>query len=132
MGYDFSFVRLAPRPEDFPFSPPQDFDGALESLRNPLALEQQLLSGGFRKDRPPFKGTQHYRWDAPDGGSLDICIREDWINVDTHAHWKYVLKTYELLCEIEPELLILDSQSAVFYDAASYVKFVDESYARKA
>lgn len=59
------------------------------------------------------------------------CVREDWISVDAHAHWMCVLKVYELLCKIEPELLILDNQSAVFYDAASYVKFVDESYARK-
>lgn len=132
MGYDFTFARLDPRPDHFPFRPAVDFDGRLKALKNPESLERCLLSpGGFRHNGPPNNGTQYYWSDTPDGGSLDVCVRDDWVSVDTHAHWSYVLKVYDLLCSIEPELLILDLQSSVFYDAVSFRTFVDESYAQK-
>jgi hypothetical protein len=132
MGYDFSFVRLAPKPERLPFHPDRDFDGRLELLSNPSALEQYLLTGaGFRRNGQPYNGRQRYWWDTPDGGSLNVSIDEDSVNVDTHSHWQYVLKLYEQLCALESELLILDRQTAIFYDADTYRQFVQKSYAKK-
>jgi hypothetical protein len=132
MGYDFSFVRLKPTPVSFPFEPAGDFDGRVEAFQSQHALERQVLSSGeFKRNRPSAVGIQWYGWDTPDGGNLSVHVREDWVSIDTHAHWKYVLEVYELLHSIEPELLILDPQTSVFYDATSYRQFVDESYAAK-
>jgi hypothetical protein len=132
MGYDFSFVRLTPRPDSFPFEPPGKFDGRLEPFESADTLEKCLLSPGeFKCNGPPFNGIQRYSWDTADGGNLSIHVRADWISVDTHAHWRYVLQVYELLRSIESDLLILDPQVSVFHDAASYRRFVDASYAKK-
>lgn len=132
MGYDFSFMVIAPRPAAFPFYLAPDFKGRVEPLRNTAALEQCLVSrGGFRLNGPPVRGTQHYRWEGPDGGHLYVFVFESTVSVDTHAHWDDVLNLYELLCQVTPELLIVDKQTAMLYDAQSYRTFIAESYARK-
>ena len=88
MGYDFSFVRLAPRPDAFPFQAPSEFDGSLESFQDAAAIESHLLSSaGFRPNGAPFNGVQWYRLDTEDGGSLGVRVGTDWVSVDTHAHW---------------------------------------------
>ncbi len=132
MGYDFSFIVIAPRPEAFPFYLAPDFDGCVESLRDAHALEQRLLSReGIRLNGPPIGGRQQYRWESADGGQLYIHIGGNVVSVDTHAHWGDVLNLYEYLCHVEPELLIVDDQTAMLYDASTYRSFVAESYARK-
>lgn len=132
MGYDFSFVIIAPRPATLPFYLAPDFDGRVEPLRDTDALEQCLLSrGGFRTNGPPIRGTQHYRWEGPDGGRLYVFVSGNAVSVDTHARWDDVLKLYELLCQVTPELLIVDDQTAMLYDAQSYRTFIAESHARK-
>jgi hypothetical protein len=123
---------IAPRPEAFPFYMSRDFDGRAESLHNPHALEQHLLSReGVRFNGPPVEGTQHYRWEGRDRGHLYIHVGENSVHVDTHAHWDEVLNLYEFLRQVEPHLLIVDNQTARLYDALSYRSFVAESYARK-
>lgn len=122
MGYDFSFVRLEPRPTSFPFRAPNDFDGRFNPFTSPRALEARLESSGFR-----VSPRGDYSWDAPEGGGLTLFVYDDWLSVDTHAHWKYVLGVYELLRELEPELLVFDKQTGMFYDEPSYRRFVDPS-----
>ena len=96
------------------------------------ALERHLLSReGVRLNGPPIHGTQQYLWQGPDRGHLYIHITPDVVSVDTHAHWGDVLNLYEFLVPLEPDLLIVDNQTAMLYDASSYRSFVAESYARK-
>lgn len=131
MGYDFTLVRLEPRPSSFPFEP-SDLDGSIRPLRHPDVLENGLLShGGFRANGGHFGGRQHYWRDTPDGGSLNVCIYDNAVYVDTHSHWQYVLELYQFLCTVDPELLILDNTRVVIYDADSYRTFVEDSYARR-
>jgi hypothetical protein len=132
MGYDFSFIIVAPRPRVFPFYLSKEFEGRVEPLRDKDAVERFLLSdAGFRHNGPPVAGTQFYRWSRPDEGILYVSVREKSVHIDTHVHWNSVLKLYEVLRLIEPELLIVDNQTAMLYDGDSYRIFVDESYARK-
>jgi hypothetical protein len=133
MGYDFSFMIVAPRPAVLPFYLHKDFDGKVEQLRDPRAVERALLAeAGFRLNGPPIAGRQWYRWESPDEGNLGVSVWHDAVFVDTHAYWRCVLRLYELLLSHEPDLLIVDNQTAMLYDAASYRRFIDESYARKA
>jgi hypothetical protein len=58
MGYDFSFMVVAPRPQALPFHRSMDFDGRVEPLRDTAALERCLLSrGGFKLNGPPIRGA---------------------------------------------------------------------------
>lgn len=121
-------MRLAPRPKVFPFAP-TDLDGSIEALRNPTALEQRLLEhGGLHPDVVVVNGHRDYWWSTPDGGSLDICIYDNAVYVDTHSHWRFVLELHQFLCTVDSELLILDNTKVVVHDARSYREFIDNSY----
>src|SRR5918999_1119303 len=126
MGYDFTFVCLQPRPDSFPFEPPDMIDKWIQPLRKARELESQIRARG--DFRPNGKG---YWWDALDGGSLDVCIYENAVYVDTHAHWQHVLDLYSFLCAAEPELLILDNTKVLVHDAESYQRYINDSYSKK-
>lgn len=126
MGYDFTFVRLEPRPDSFPFEPSDIIDKWIQPLRKLQDLESQIRA---REDfRPNGNG---YWWDAPDGGNLDVCVYENAVYVNTHARWQHVLDLHAFLCATEPELLILDNTKVVVHDAESYQRYVDDSYSKK-
>ncbi len=127
MGYDFSFVCLAQQPDTYPFLPTSD---VFQALQNPLALEQRLLEhGGFKRNGAARNGYQSYWWNTPDGGSLDVCVYEKAIYVDTHSHWRYVLELYRFLCVMDPKLLILENTKGLVHDENSYRELA--SYSRE-
>lgn len=127
MGYDFSFVHLVPRPPALPFWAPADYEGRPKSIADvDLVVKRLIDEGGFRKN-----GTfDNYRSETEDG-ILYVRVSSDWISVDTHARWARVLALYELILPLQPELLIVDNQTAVFYDSPAFRAFIDASYARK-
>lgn len=132
MGYDFALVRLDPRPDRFPFSPPPDFGGKLMPFQNPASLEQCLLeSAAFRLNAMPVDGLRRLRWETPDGGSLDVVVSVDWIDIDTHAHWRFVRHVYDLLRPLQPDLVLADKQTSTFHDADAFQAFIVESDRRK-
>lgn len=131
MGYDFSYMIIEPRPQAFPFYLAADFDGRVAPLSDARALERRLSSrDGMRLNGPPIQGTQHYRWEGA-AGILYLHVGESAVSVDTHAHWTAVLELYEYLLPAEPELLIVDNQTAELYDGPSFRRFVADSYDRK-
>jgi hypothetical protein len=131
MSYDFSFLCLTPYPKEFPFSPSHDFDGKNQVFKNTDELKKILLANGFQKSFSSSNDAQRFRWNTPDGGQLEASVRSDCINVNTYAHWRYVLDVYKTLCSVEPGLLILDDQIVIFYNATTYLEFINSSYAQK-
>ena len=132
MGYDFAFVRLDPRPDRFPFFPSSGFSGKLKPFQNPASLEQCLLeSAAFRLNGMPVDGLRRLRWETPDGGRLDVVVSVDWIDIDTHAHWRFVRDVYDLLRPLQPDLLLADKQTSTLYDADAFQALIVDNDRRK-
>lgn len=147
MGYDFVFKAFKVPPERYPSRAGSgderfvDDDALLDKLRS----------------LPNARASRAYdcKWDTPDGGSLGFDLRTtsedmekhweamqamfpalaglpvpqyDWIRVDTHAHWRYVLEAFELLRPLVPNLVLGDAQTAMLYDSASFAEFIKTSY----
>jgi hypothetical protein len=130
MSYDFSFARLTPRPEVFPVTPTVGGNWRVEALHAPQALEKFLIESGQFRPNGAIGDIRFYRWAMPEGGSLDVCIVKKSVDVGVHTHWRYVAELYALLLPLEEGLLIADNQTGVFYDAAAFDTFIEESYAK--
>lgn len=129
MGYDFGFMRLAVHPDHFPFNPPRDYDSPLPPFTNLKAIGDLLLERkAFRPNGPDGEVAHHYWSDTPDDGSLYVILSENWIGVDTHAHWRYVLDLYNCIKELYPDLVIADPQSGDLHNSNSFDAFIDDSY----
>lgn len=124
MGYDFSFMRLAPRPRELPFSPPADGEWSVEALRAPAAVEKFLRENSRFRPNGAVGERRYYLWETPDGGTLTVSVSKDSISVDVHAGWKYVSELFALILPFEADLLIADNQTGVFYDAAAFDAFI--------
>jgi hypothetical protein len=132
MGYDFGFARLVRGPERFPSKLPHGFgEKDLNGFGDLVELARLVSTLGFL---PLPKIANEFGWDTPDGGSIYFGLRSastGWIYVDTHAHWRFVLAAYTRLQEQFPDLAILDMQTAILHDAASFSAFIDASYQRR-
>jgi hypothetical protein len=128
MGYDFSFARLAPRPQEFPLSPPVGGPWKVEALRSPAAVEKLIAESGRARPNGAAGAMRFYRWEARDGGFLDVSVAKKSVQLDVHAHWETVAELYALLLPLEADLLIADNQTGAFYDAAAFDAFIIESY----
>jgi len=146
VGYDFYFWRQSDGPQQFPSELPADYGpGNLGSLGDPDLLLKRLTS---RENSSP-NGHHPYecRWDTPDGGDITFTVwtprtstvihpgdkpatahQGDWINVDTRAHWRYVLQAYQYLSSLYPDLVIVDPQQATLHDARSFAAFIEQDY----
>lgn len=132
MGYDFSFLRLTPRPTTFPLHPEVGGPWDVKDLRSPAAVEKFLVeSRGFRPNHVGLRRS--YRYEVPgEGGSLYVRVSAKSVHVDVHAHWSEITKLYRSLLPLEDDLLIADHQTGDFYDAVAFDAFIEESYRRKA
>ena len=95
------------------------------------ALLAVIASKGFR---PVESITMEYRWDAPDGGSLNLNLQSasiGWVNVDVHAHWRFVLELFQHLRSVYRDLVIVDPQTGTMYDAESFDALIDAKYAEE-
>ena len=129
MGYDFVFARLTRLPDNFPGDLPDDFDNNIANIGPLNAIAKLLVARrGFRPNGPNGEKEHNYWWDTPDGGSLDVLLTDDGISVDTHAHWCFVLETYECIRELHRDLVIIDPQTGTLHDTRSFEAFVHESY----
>lgn len=132
MSYDFSFARLMPRPDEFPVSPAVGGQWKVEPLRVPEALEKFMAESARFRPNGAVGDTRFYRYQASDGGFLDVFVARKSVHVGVHTHWRHVAELYSLLLPLEDDLLIADNQTATFYDAAAFNAFIEESYVRKA
>lgn len=130
MSYDFSFMRLSPRPRELPFKPPVRSEWKVEALRAPAALEKFLVESGRARLNTTAAGRRSYRWQAAGEGFLDVSVGDRSIPIGVHAPWKDVAELYALLLPLEDDLLIVDVQTSRFYDAAAFNAFIDESSAQ--
>ena len=132
MGYDFGFVRLLRRPEQFPSTLPKGFgEKDLNAFGTLDDLARVISTAGFLRLRPDL---QDFWWETPDGGSIYLGLQSasmGWINVDTHAHWRFVLVAYTRLQEQFPDLAIVDTQTSTLHDARSFSAFIDASYQKR-
>jgi hypothetical protein len=130
VGYDFCYMRLSHPPPAFPAQMPDGFghDSLLTLGDRDRVLEQLLSRTGSRPN-----GPQECWWDTPGGGSICFALwfPGEFINVDTHTHWRYVLEAYLFLLGTFPDLVIIDPQTATMHDAQSFAAFIEESYARQ-
>jgi hypothetical protein len=129
MGYDFGFMLLSRR-EQFPFHPPGDYDGPVPNFENLGTIRDLLLEKGFRPNAILPERPHCYRWNTPDGGHLDVSLSERRIDVDTHAHWKFVHELYEYVRGVYPDLVVADPQTGDLHDRDSFAAFVRASYAK--
>jgi hypothetical protein len=129
MGYDFGFARLENRPETFPHKLSDDFgEKDLKGFNEVQALVSLIASRGFH---PIAIDPREFRWKAPDGGSLNLNLRSasiGWVTVDTHTHWRFVLEVFAYLYTVYSDLVIVDSQTGVAYDAETFRAFIDSNY----
>jgi hypothetical protein len=131
MSYDFSFMRLSPRPRELPFKPPMRSEWKIEALRAPMALEKFLVESGRARLNTTAGGRRSYRWKVSGEDFLEVSIGHSSIPIGVHAHWRDVAELYALLLPIEDDLLIVDVQTSMFYEAAAFGAFIEETYAKE-
>ena len=137
MGYDFTLLRISPKPSDFPFQPSCEDGLKVEPLRSPAAIEALMeQSPHFRRNgdlaelrahvarnplgMSPESLHQCYRWEPPNRGHIDIQVIGGAVGLDMHADWDCVLDLLRLLEPLEPGLVILDPQDGNLYDAQAF------------
>ena len=158
MGHAFDFIRLRNPPARFPWKAPpafgpDDFEsfGEAEALLDrlvarpdftltaPLECSWKTPDGGhltfaLRTARGSAEKLRElltpeaYRALGDVGGFATSA--GEWLRVDAHADWRYVLEAYEFLRPTYPGLLILDGQTALVYDAGSFATFIVASHTR--
>jgi hypothetical protein len=131
VGYDFIVLRMKRPPPAFPCRPEADLANAMAGFADRPAIVAALVAQTrCRANGTSDDGSPWCWWDTPDGGSLDIHVMNDAINIDTHAHWQYVLEVLRCVKTIHPDAMILDPQKYLLHDDASFARFVEQAYAR--
>ena len=129
MGYDFILFRMRQKPASCPSRMPPDFGAeSVIPIDDPVPLHDAVrASPVFAPDTVTFDGPRLV-WHTPDGGTLDVRVMAQGINIDTHAHWDHVAQVFDLASTIWPETALFDLQAALVHDAASFRAFVVRTY----
>lgn len=129
MGYDFILLRLrqplAPCPARIP--PHFGADSVLPIADLAPLHDAVRASPLFDPGSVEFDGGR-FLWRTPDGGTLDVRLIAQGLNIDTHAHWDHVAELFDLVLAVWPETALFDLQKAQVHDPASFRAFVERSY----
>jgi hypothetical protein len=121
MGYDFSIWVLRPGSEG---QYPLDSSGVGEST-----VETDLDQNRLNQRLGEFPGIQrngasNWRWDVPEGGSLDLSAGSWGVHIDTHARWPAVLEIYLHVRDAYPRAVLCDPQTGLWHDERSFRDFL--------
>jgi len=129
MGYDFAFARLASQPGTFPFKMPRDFgEKDLKPFEDLDGLRSAITSKGY--SRIATRPTE-FRLNFPDGGSFSLDLSSastGWVSGDVHTHWRYVLDVFTHLHAVFDDIVIVDTQTAIIHDAATFGGLIESKY----
>jgi hypothetical protein len=129
MGYDFILFRMRQKVASCPARIPADFGkDAVVPIEDPAPLHDAVRASPlFEADQMSFEGPRLV-WHTPDGGSLDVKVMAQGVNIDTHAHWDHVAQLFDLALGVWPDTALFDLQAAQVHDPASFRAFVERTY----
>ena len=125
MGYDF-MLEKAKITGDIVFPCSYEHIEIIESSFPLDDLKAHIILKGAKEQDFSQLGSDilNYVWKIPGKGVMYISGTSSYVSLDMHAEWSVVLDLLIWLRELDPEVVLADTNTGDYHDAESFRQFM--------